>query len=94
MAFTENPRIFLPEFGVDVVLTPASGPGKSTRGLFDRGLAGGAGMDSSAPTLQVPSVDVPAGITGGTTAVAGVTYRIDRPQADGTGWTTLYLDLA
>jgi hypothetical protein len=94
VAFTENPKIFLAEFGVDATLTPLSGAAKATRGLFEGDVATGAGMDSSAPTIRVPSVDVPANITHGAAVIAGVTYRIDRPEPDGTGWTTLVLEKA
>lgn len=97
MAITENPRIFLADFGSDVTLTPTSGSAKTTRGLFDAAYSAAAGMGTSAPQLMVPSVDVPANITRGTAVIpagqpgAG-TWRVDRPESDGTGWITLLLE--
>lgn len=92
MAFTENPAIFLPEFGKDVVLTPTAGQARQSRGIFDAEFSEGSGMGSTAPQIRVPSVDVPANISGGTALIDGTTYTVDHPEVDGTGWTLLVLE--
>lgn len=94
MAFTENPAVFLPEFGKDVVLTPSGGgAAKNSRGIYEAPFSEGAGMGSTSRSIQVPSIDVPANITRGTANITGVgVFTVSHPETDGTGWTTLMLE--
>ena len=64
--------------------------------IFDNGYAQGlAGMvETSSPSCQASTVDVAAVVQGNTMTIAATSYRVTEVHPDGTGLTTLLLELA
>jgi hypothetical protein len=66
--------------------------------LFDdayaRGDVGPFGMASSAPTLIMPTFEVPTSPVGLPVVVKGISYTVAAHEPDGTGISRLLLELA
>jgi hypothetical protein len=86
----EDFSVFLADFGVDVVID-----GVTVRGIFDNpfvAAGGGIGMETTNPTLGLPTENVPSDPIGKTFARGSVTYEIVGHEPDGTGWSVLILE--
>lgn len=64
--------------------------------IFDRAYQGALGglVESTGPQCMAKSADVSTVVQGSTLVISGTTYRAATVQPDGTGVTTLELELA
>lgn len=64
--------------------------------IFDNGYAQGLGgmVETSQPSCQLASTDAATLAQGGTLAIGAMSYRVAEIHPDGTGLTTLVLELA
>ena len=64
--------------------------------IFDNGYAQGLGgmVETSQPSCQIASTEAAALVQGGVLAIGAVSYRVAEVHPDGTGITTLVLELA
>lgn len=95
MAFTED---LTPFFDLGGFATQDLLGGVSVSGLFDRpsqaAQVGAYGLSSSAPTYMLPTAQVPGNVIGAALVHAGVTYAVVAHEPDGTGVSTLILEVA
>lgn len=89
---TENPAIFLADFGTDATWSG----GGTVRGIFDSGFQAAqlgldVGIEGARYTYLVPTADMPGVAHGHTLVIGGTTYTVRGVQPDGTGWTLLVL---
>lgn len=90
MAFAEDLDAFFPDFGVDVVIGAAT-----VRGIHDNDFLTSLGVTAgTGPVLLLPASDAASASQGSSITVAGTSYTITGVEPDGTGITTLRLDLA
>lgn len=95
MPMAENLAPFFAEsdFASQAVLA-----GVNVLGIFTdpyaMGSVGGLGMATGKPTFALASSDVPANPVGLQLVVGGVSYEIADAQPDGTGVTTLVLEVS
>lgn len=91
--FVEDLSPFFGDLAVDATLN-----GAAVRGIFDAaysaGEVGPMGIASTQPMLTLPTSSVPDSPVGKTAVVSGVNYLIAAHEPDGTGLSTLMLELA
>ena len=89
MAFVEDFRPLLAEFGVDGTLD-----GVPVRVIFDNPYAEALqGIATRMPTAGLPSAQATGVTQQSLLVLPGVgTFRVRSPEPDGTGWTTLMLE--
>ena len=63
-------------------------------GIFDADYVSTFGMDGSSPAFQCQTADVSAVVRGTAITINSVNYKAVRKEPDGTGWTTVILELA
>lgn len=78
------------EFGVQA--TPATGPAITV--IFDRAFVEQLGIDATMPVAIARTADVSGLVRGSVLTIAGVAYRVTSTQPDGTGITTVYLEVS
>lgn len=89
MAFAEPFDVYLADFGQDVTLNGAAVRvifDNAYRELFD-------GVATRTPTAGLPTGAAGSASQGALLVTGGRTYRVTSVQPDGTGWTTLALEL-
>lgn len=86
--FTEDLSPFFADFSVAATLD-----GGAVTGIFDNGYIESFGMASRNPSYMLPSADVGSATQGSTLVISSATYRVTSVQPDGTGVTTLALEL-
>jgi hypothetical protein len=86
---TESLAAYLGPFGQAATLD-----GRAVRVIFDNAYAETLGMATRMPQAQLPTADVAASGQGSTLVLASTTYRVRSHEPDGTGWSTLSLELA
>lgn len=91
MAFTEDLDVFLDEdgFAVSAVLGAAT-----VSVIFDRAWVDNQGISSTQPVCQGKTSDLGAATQGTVITIGGTAYSVIDNQPDGTGMTTLVLQLA
>jgi len=95
MAFVEDftPFIASTEFASSATLN-----GVTVAGIFDRAYemagAGVPGLASSVPTFSLPTANVPSSPVGKSLVIGSTSYTVAEHHPDGTGWSTLLLELA
>ena len=84
MAFTETPRAFFGDFGVDATLNAGT-----VRGIFENayGSSFGGMVDSGGPTFLSES----SASVGDVLVIAGDSYTVASVEPDGTGFVLLRL---
>lgn len=90
--------VFLGDFNDPATYTPQGGTAKDLPGIFDQpfelaadsGL--GPGVASDLPQFQCRTADLPASPVDDVLVFDGITYRVARHEADGTGMTMLFLE--
>ncbi len=91
--FVEDLSTFFADFGV-----PATLGGMAVVGVFDNGYSLGAvgpfGIAGAQPRLSLPTTQVPANPVGQACVVGSSSYLVAEHQPDGTGMSTLILELA
>jgi hypothetical protein len=63
-------------------------------GIFDNDYISTFGMDGTSPAFQCTSASVAAVVRGTAITINCVNYKAVRKESDGTGWTTVILELA
>lgn len=95
MAFSED---LTPFFDLAGFASPATIAGVPVRGIFDRphqlASVGAYGVASTQPTYTLRSADVPAGVVGLSLVHAATSYTVAAHEPDGTGISTLVLEVA
>jgi hypothetical protein len=86
--FTEDLAPFLADFGQVATLD-----GVEVRVIFDRAYVDMMGIASTAPRAGLPTADASAATQASVLEIGGATYRVVSVEPDGTGWTTLILEL-
>lgn len=93
MALVEDFTAFMADFAIEVTLD-----GGQVRAIFDNGASlnrvGDAGMANTQPMLTLPTADVPASVVGASAVVSSTAYVVAAHEPDGTGMSTLLLELA
>lgn len=90
MSFAELPDAFFGDFAIAITL-PSSAV---VMGIFDNGAASVLGMIGSDPRFTGPSRDLSDLAYGVCVTIAGTTYTVREIKPDGTGITTLMLEVA
>jgi len=70
------------------------GGGVTVAGIFGNDYAGQFGIDGTVPVFQCKTADVSAVVRGTAIVINAVNYKAVRKESDGTGWTTVILELA
>ena len=87
-----------PFFAESDFATQAALGGAAVLGIFTEpyavGSVGGLGMATGKPTFELASSDVPANPVGQTLQIGAVSYMVADAQPDGTGVTTLVLEVS
>ena len=86
------------DFGLSGTFTPSGGSSSTISGLFDSDyqladLGGGVGVASADPRFVCRTVDVASAASGDALVVSSTTYTIRTVEDDGTGVTTLVLEV-
>lgn len=79
----------LADFGVSATLD-----GRSVTVIFDRAAVAALGAITTGPQAGLPTADAGAATRGSTLDIGADTYRVVSALPDGTGWTTLELEIA
>jgi hypothetical protein len=99
MAFKEDFSAFFNAdgFGDDFIYTPKVGAAISAVGIFDDAYyaeqGGEVAVAGSQPRIQYESAKIPDPVYGESITVKGKDYKIIEIQPDGTGTTTILLEL-
>jgi len=88
VAFVESLSPFFADFA-----TAATLDGGAVTVIFDNGYVEAYGLASRNPQAMLPSADVGSAVQGSTLVIGSATYRVTSVQPDGTGVTTLTLEL-
>ena len=62
-------------------------------GIFDNDYAGQFGVDATSPAFQCKTADVSAVGRGTAIVINSINYKAVRKESDGTGWTTVILEV-
>lgn len=89
----EDHTAYLADFGVLVTLGAATVPAIFDNG-YTLGAAGPFGMATTGPQLTCATAQIPADPVGLAVTVGGRSYLVAEHQPDGTGMSTLILELA
>ena len=88
MAFTEDFTPFFEDFAVNATL------GAATKVIFDRAHLESLGISATQPLLVAKTSDVSSANKGTSITINGTAYTVMDNQPDGTGMSTLLLELA
>jgi len=88
MAFAESLDVFTADFGVAATLN-----GAAVRAIVDNGYVEIMGLASRNPTGTLTTAEAGSAVQGAAFVVGATTYRVTSVQHDGTGMTTLGLEM-